>query len=80
MDRIYLVIIDLYRDEENSIVNICKTREKAEELMNQYIENGENEDNDEDFSYHYHIDEVDLNSENDILWDCYDNSIFQLLR
>lgn len=72
MDKIYLVIIDLYHDEENSIVNICKTREKAEELMNQYIGNGDDED-----SYSYHIDEVDLNSDDEILWDCYDNSIFR---
>lgn len=72
MDKIYLVIIDLYRYEENSIVNICKTREKAEELMNQYIENWKNVEGD----ISYHIDEVNLNSENEILWDCYNNSIF----
>ncbi len=72
MDKIYLVIIDLYHDEENSIVNICKTREKAEELMNQYIEGWKNDDK----SVSYHIDEVNLNSEDEILWDCYNNSIF----
>jgi len=71
MDKIYLVIIDLYRYEENSIVNICKTREKAEELMNQYTERWKNNG---DVSYH--IDEVNLNSEDEILWDCYNNSIF----
>ena len=71
---IYLVIIDLYNTEENSIVNICTTKEKAEELMNQYIKNN-NESGYNDVSYH--IDEVELDFSKDILWDCYNNSEFR---
>ena len=71
MNKIYLVIIDLYNSEENSIVNICSSRETAESLMNQYIENGKTSNYK---SYSYHIDEVDLTTSEDILWDCYRNS------
>lgn len=71
MDKIYLVIIDIYHDEENSIVNICKTKEQAKSLMDEYSLNGF------DVNYSYHIDEVDLNQDSDILWDCYYNSNFR---
>ena len=67
MNKIYLVIIDLYLSEENSIVNICSSRERAEELMNEYINNCKNSD------FSYHIDEVDLDPSKEVLWDCYDN-------
>ena len=69
MNKIYLVIIDLYDSEENSIVNICSTREKAEELMNKY----ENNTSNSQIPHDYHIDEVTLDSSDDILWDCYEN-------
>ena len=69
MDKIYLVIIDLYDTEENSIVNICTTREKAEELMSEYGEGS---------GFSYHIDEVDLDFSKDVIWDCYVNSIFKI--
>lgn len=70
MNEIYLVIIDQYGEEENSIVNICTTLEKAESLKKEY------EDRTIDSNYSYHIDVVELDSSKDILWDCYDNSIF----
>ena len=69
MNKIYLVIIDLYGNEENSIVDICSTREKAEELMEEYMSNCKQNY----ASYSYHIDEVELDSSKDILWDCYQN-------
>jgi hypothetical protein len=69
MNKIYLVIIDLYDNEENSIVDICNTREKAEELMEEYMNNCKQHYT----SYSYHIDEVELDSSKDILWDCYQN-------
>ena len=75
MDKIYLVVIDLYESEENSIVNICTTREKAEELVEKYVTAGE-QYNLNDFSYH--IDEVELDPSKDILWDCYINSEFNI--
>ena len=65
MDKIYLVIIDFYENEENSIVNICSTLEKAEELKKQYEKNS-------DGIYKYHIDVIDLDSNQEILWDCYE--------
>lgn len=71
MNKIYLVIIDLYDSEENSIVDICSTREKAEELMEKYINNCKQHEIAS--SYSYHIDEVELDSSKDILWDCYQN-------
>lgn len=72
MDKIYLVVIDIYDEEENSIVDICTTREKAEELISQYQENGrEYED-----VVNYHIDEVELDDSKDVLWDCYENSYY----
>ena len=74
MNKIYLLIIDIYDTEENSIVNICSTREKAEELMNQYINNAK----ESGYFNNYHIDEVDLDSSKEILWDCYDNSSFNI--
>lgn len=74
MNKIYLVIIDLYESEENSIVNICSNRETAEKLMNQYIKNCKASGYES--NYHYHIDEVELNDSEDILWDCYRNSYF----
>ena len=75
MEKIYLVVIELYNDEENSIVDICTTREKAEELMNEYVAEGKkNFPDDDEFSYR--IDEVELDESKDILWDCYRNSRF----
>lgn len=74
MNKIYLLIIDIYDTEENSIVNICSTREKAEELMNQYINNAK----ESGYIHDYHIDEVDLDSSKEILWDCYNNSSFNI--
>ena len=68
---IYLVVIDLYESEENSIVNICSNREIAEKLMEQYIENGNSRGYD---TISYHIEEVELDPNKDILWDCYNNS------
>ena len=68
---IYLVVIDLYESEENSIVNICSNRETAEKLMEQYIENCYNRGYD---TVSYHIEEVELDSNKNILWDCYNNS------
>ena len=75
MDKIYLVIVNYYNicddiKEENSVVNICSTKEKAEELKNQYIRNCRCLSD----RAEYHIDEVILDSSNDILWDCYNNS------
>lgn len=68
---IYLVVIDLYESEENSIVNICSNRETAEKLMEQYIENCYNRGYD---TVSYHIEEVELDPNKNILWDCYNNS------
>ena len=68
---IYLVVIDLYESEENSIVNICSNREIAEKLMEQYIENSNKREYD---TVGYHIEEVELDPNKDILWDCYNNS------
>lgn len=70
MNEIYLVIIDQYQDEENSIVNICTTESKAEELVHTYT------DRTKDSNYSYHIDVVSLDPKKEVLWDCYDNSIF----
>lgn len=75
MKKIYLVIIDLYENEENSIINICTSYEKAEELMNEYIDNGKDLPEENQFSYH--IDEIEVDYSKDILWDCYDNSDFK---
>lgn len=72
MDKIYLVIIDLYNNEENSIVDICTTKEIAEKLMNEYSRRASYNNSE----YSYHIDEVELDSSKDVLWDCYTNSIF----
>ena len=69
-EKIYLVIIDIYKDEENSIVNICTSREKAEELMERYKEQAGS-------AFNYHIDEVVIDFSKDILWDCYDNNILR---
>ena len=73
MNKIYLVIIDLYDSEENSIVDICSTREKAEELMEKYINNCKQNGSEGYSPYSYHIDEVELDSSKDVLWDCYQN-------
>ena len=72
MNKIYLVVIDIYDEEENSIVDICTTRKKAEKLISQYQENGrEYED-----VVNYHIDEVELDDSKDVLWDCYENPYY----
>ena len=70
-EKLYLVIIDIYNDEENSIVDICTTREKAEELMKLYISNSD------DSEFNYHIDEITIDYGKDVLWDCYDNNLFR---
>lgn len=70
MEKIYLVIIDFFENEENSIVNICSNFETAERLMKEYKNNCEKYP---DNTYMYHIDEVLLTGE-DILWDCYINN------
>lgn len=75
MNKIYLVIIDYFENEENSIVDICTTRELAEELMNKYIQNSSERDLD---AYDYHIDEVELDASKGVLWDCYENSTFNI--
>ena len=72
MDKIYLVVIDIYDEEENSIVDICTTHDKAEELISQYQENGKEYED----TVNYHIDEVELDDSKDILWDCYENSYY----
>lgn len=68
-EKLYLVVIDLYDSEENSIVNICTSKEVARNLMNQYIENSGRR-------FDYHIDEITIDYSKDILWDCYNNSNF----
>lgn len=70
MDKLYLVIIDQYENEENSIVNICTSREVAVKLMTEYLNRTH------DVNFNYHIDEVPLDFSKDILWDCYNNSSF----
>ena len=70
-EKLYLVIIDIYHDEENSIVNICTTREKAEEVMDLYINNSD------DSEFNYHIDEITIDYSKDVLWDCYDNNLLK---
>ena len=67
--KLYLVIIEIYHDEENSIVNICSNYDVALELKKEYEERAEN-------MYSYRIDEIDTSSGKDILWDCYSNSNF----
>ena len=69
-EKLYLVIVDLYEIEENSIVNICTSREAAENLMEQYLINSENR-------LSYHIDEITIDYSKDVLWDCYKNSSFK---
>ena len=71
-EKLYLVIIDIYHNiEENSIVDICTTREKAEELMKLYAGNSD------DSKFNYHIDEITIDYGKDVLWDCYDNNLFR---
>lgn len=77
-NKLYLVIVDLYENEENSIINICTSYEKAEELMNEYVENGK--DLPEEIRLSYHIDEIEVDYSKDILWDCYNNSSFKEYR
>ena len=72
MDKIYLVVIDIYDEEENSIVDICTTHKKAEELISQYQENGREHEE----TVNYHIDEVELDDSKDVLWDCYENPYY----
>ena len=72
MDKIYLVVIDIYDEEENSIVDICSSREAAEDLISQYLENAKGHGD----SHSYHIDEVKLDSSKKILWDCYENPTY----
>lgn len=71
MNRIYLVVVDLYESEENAIVNICSNRETAEKLIKEYQNNC-------DDVLDYHIDEVELDPNKDILWDCYDNNEYRI--
>lgn len=67
---IYLVIIAMFNEKENSIVNICSTRDKAESLVKEYTNSWQ-----ESGEYHeYYIQELDINTDSEILWDCYRNS------
>lgn len=70
MNKIYLVIIAMFNEEENSIVNICSTKEKAIELKEQYTKNCKCSGYDSE----YYIQEVILDPNEEILWDCYKNS------
>lgn len=70
-EKLYLVIVDLYENEENSIVNICTSKEIAENLMEKYRENSQCE-------LDYHIDEITIDYSKNILWDCYENSSFNI--
>lgn len=70
-EKLYLVIVDLYENEENSIVNICTSKEIAENLMEKYRENSQ-------YELDYHIDEITIDYSKDILWDCYENSSFNI--
>lgn len=71
MDRLYLVILEMYHEEENSITDICTSRETAERLLNQYTNCTK------DSNYSYRIDEINLNPNEEVLWDCYKNTIFR---
>lgn len=76
MNKLYLVIVDLYNTEENSIVNICTSREQAEKQIETFRKNFiEHPYYNGDFNYH--IDEIEIDYNKDILWDCYKNSIFK---
>ena len=71
MNKIYLVIIAMFNEEENSIINICTSKEKAESLKTQYEHNCKcNHSTD----CEYYVQEVFLDSDKEILWDCYNNS------
>lgn len=74
-EKLYLVIIDLYEDEENAIVDICTSREVAEKLIDKYLEDFNNFI-DCDAPFNYHIDEITIDYSKDILWNCYNNSSF----
>ena len=77
MNKLYLVVIDLYDSEENSIVNICTNKEIAEKQINNFKENSsKNGYSSNDFDYH--IDEIEIDYSKDILWDCYVNSAFNI--
>lgn len=76
MNKLYLVIIDIYESEENSIVNICTSREVAEQQIEQFEENAIKNGFANDFDYH--IDEIDIDYSKDILWDCYENNAFNI--
>lgn len=77
MNKLYLVVIDLYDSEENSIVNICTTKEVAEEQIEIFKENSiKNGYSSKDFDYH--IDEIEIDYSKDILWDCYVNTSFDI--
>lgn len=67
MDKIYLVVIDLFEEEENAIIDICSSYEKAVELYYKYREDSKD-------TFSYHIDEVELDPNKEVLWDCYKNN------
>ena len=79
MNKLYLVIIDIYDSEENSIRTICTSREVAEQQIIQFKKNAKDSGfADNEFLYNYHIDEIDIDYSKDILWDCYVNNSFNI--
>lgn len=67
MIMIYLV---LNLEDDPCVVNVCSTREKANELIEQYQNNFA-----KNMGYvpEFGITEINPNDTKDILWDCYDN-------
>lgn len=70
MEEVYLVVVEKYQDEENSVVCVCSSLKKAESLINQF----ENNNSDSDLSWR--VDTVKLNQDNEVLWDCYRDQSF----
>ena len=69
--KLYLVI-NVSDEEEVYLVDICKTKEVAELLVNEYIENYREYRN-LDASEYFKILEIDPESKVDILWTAYPN-------
>ena len=67
--KLYLVI-NVSDEEEVYLVDICKTKEVAELLVNEYIENYKKYEN-IDATEYFKILEIDPESKVDVLWTAY---------
>lgn len=70
MEEVYLVVVEKYQDEENSVVCVCSSLKKAESLINQFKNNNLSND------LSWRVDTVKLNQDNEVLWDCYRDQSF----